>query len=212
MWPLISSRRTSAAWRSASSGVSANCTPPAFIRPPVRTWDLMTVGPPMRWAICLASAASVVNPKSVTGMPARLTTSRASYSKSLMRAGNLLVGGRFRRPVEEEHLDDPGGPEHDLAVVRQDLAPDDLLDGAAELVRDRLLEAQPVLADECLLAVGDERLLVGQQPALQHGEHPVVVEVRLRALGTAAVELLLERDQRARHLEPLVPAARVGGH
>ena len=27
------------------SGVSANLTPPAFIRPPVSTWDLITVGP-----------------------------------------------------------------------------------------------------------------------------------------------------------------------
>src|SRR3954470_20236831 len=127
MWPPISSSRTRWACSAASPGDSANCTPPAFMRPPVRTWDLMTVGPPMRSAICLASAASVVNPKSVTGMPARLTTSRASYSKSLMRAGNLLVGGRFRRPVEEEHLDDAGGLEHDLAVVRHDLAARDLL-------------------------------------------------------------------------------------
>ena len=52
----------SAACCSASSGVSANFTPPAFMRPPVRTWDLMTVGPPMRSAICRASAASVVKP------------------------------------------------------------------------------------------------------------------------------------------------------
>ncbi len=46
----------------------------------------MTVGPPMRSAIVLASAASVVKPKSVTGMPARLTISRASYSKKRMGA------------------------------------------------------------------------------------------------------------------------------
>ena len=71
----------SAACCSASSGVSANFTPPAFMRPPVSTWDLTTVGPPMRSAIARASAASVVKPKSVTGMPARLTISRASYSK-----------------------------------------------------------------------------------------------------------------------------------
>ena len=64
--------------------MSANFTPPAFIRPPVSTCDLMTVGPPMRSAIALASAASVVKPKSVTGMPARLTISRASYSKKRM--------------------------------------------------------------------------------------------------------------------------------
>ena len=54
------------------------------MRPPVRTWDLMTVEPPMRCATCFASAASLVKPKSVTGIPARLTISRASYSKNLM--------------------------------------------------------------------------------------------------------------------------------
>src|SRR3954452_13785805 len=86
MWPLISSSRMSAAWPTASSGVSANFTRPAFIRPPVRSCDLITVGPPMRSAIARASSASVTNPKSVTGMPARLTISRASYSKNLMEA------------------------------------------------------------------------------------------------------------------------------
>ena len=38
-------------------------------------------------AICRASWAVVAKPKSVTGMPARLTISRASYSKN-------LIGGR----------------------------------------------------------------------------------------------------------------------
>ena len=52
----------SRACASASSGVSANLTPPAFMRPPVSTCDLMTVGPPMRSAIRLASAGSVVKP------------------------------------------------------------------------------------------------------------------------------------------------------
>ncbi len=73
------------AWSAASSGESANSTPPAFMRPPVRTWDLTTVGPPIRCAISRASWAVVAKPKSVTGMPARLTISRASYSKNLMR-------------------------------------------------------------------------------------------------------------------------------
>src|SRR4051812_22141227 len=54
------------------------------MRPPESTCDLITVGPPIRCAICAASAGSVVKPKSVTGMPARLTTSRASNSKNLM--------------------------------------------------------------------------------------------------------------------------------
>ena len=50
------------AWASASSGVSANLTPPAFMRPPVSTWDLITVGPPIRSATDFASAGSVVKP------------------------------------------------------------------------------------------------------------------------------------------------------
>ena len=62
MCPLISSSRMSLACASASSGVSANLTPPAFMRPPDRTWDLMTVEPPIRAAISLASWASVVKP------------------------------------------------------------------------------------------------------------------------------------------------------
>ena len=80
MWPPISSSRISAAWASASSGVSANLTPPAFIRPPVSTWDLITVGPPIRSAASRASAAVVAKPYSVTGIPARSTIRRDSYS------------------------------------------------------------------------------------------------------------------------------------
>ena len=80
MWPPISSSRIASACAAASSGVSANWTPPAFMRPPVSTWDLITVGPPMRSAIARASSGLVAKPKSVTGMPARLTISRASYS------------------------------------------------------------------------------------------------------------------------------------
>src|SRR3981081_2734417 len=62
MCPLISRARMSRAWTSASSGLSANLTPPAFMRPPVRTWDLITVGPPIRWAISRASPAPAVRP------------------------------------------------------------------------------------------------------------------------------------------------------
>ena len=78
------------------------------MRPPVSTCDLMTVGPPMRSAIACASAASVVKPKSVTGMPARLTISRASYSKNLMRAGTLLGSARAgpSARLEQDDLDD----------------------------------------------------------------------------------------------------------
>src|SRR3954467_6930435 len=62
MWPLISSARISRACASASSSVSANFTPPAFMRPPVSTCDLMTTGPPMRSAIWRASAGSGEDP------------------------------------------------------------------------------------------------------------------------------------------------------
>ena len=64
----------------ASSGVSANLTPPAFMRPPESTCDLITVGPPIRSAAARASSAVFAKPKSVTGIPARLMISRDSYS------------------------------------------------------------------------------------------------------------------------------------
>jgi hypothetical protein len=32
------------------------------MRPPVSTWDLITTGPPMRWAIERASSAEVAKP------------------------------------------------------------------------------------------------------------------------------------------------------
>ena len=80
MWPPISSSRISAACAAASSGVSANLTPPAFIRPPVKTCDLITVGPPIRSAASFASSLERQNPYSVTGIPARSTMRRDSYS------------------------------------------------------------------------------------------------------------------------------------
>ena len=80
----------SLAYSAASSALSANFTPPAFMRPPVSTCDLITVGPPIRCAISRASWSVVANPKSVTGIPARLTISRASYSKKRMAARNPI--------------------------------------------------------------------------------------------------------------------------
>ena len=70
----------SAAWASASSGVSANLTPPAFIRPPVSTWDLITVGPPIRSAAVPGLGGGLAKPYSVTGIPARSTMRRLSNS------------------------------------------------------------------------------------------------------------------------------------
>ena len=84
MWPLISSFRIASACSAASSGVSANFTPPAFIRPPVSTWDLITTGPPISSAAARASSGVVQKPYLVTGMPASSTILRASYSKNLI--------------------------------------------------------------------------------------------------------------------------------
>ena len=78
-----------AACRSASSGVSANFTPPAFIRPPVRTCDLITTGLPISSAIRRASSAVVAKPCGETGIPARCTIWRDSYSKKRIRRRSL---------------------------------------------------------------------------------------------------------------------------
>ena len=74
--------------------MSANWTPPAFIRPPVSTWDLITVGPPMSAAISRASSAVVANPYLVTGMPACSTSLRDSYSKKRMSGREPYLGHR----------------------------------------------------------------------------------------------------------------------
>src|SRR5919197_6627604 len=89
MWPLISRSSTCAAWRSASSGESANWTPPAFMRPPVSTWDLITTGFAISSAIRRASSAVVAKPCGETGMPARATIWRDSYSKKRIERGSL---------------------------------------------------------------------------------------------------------------------------
>jgi hypothetical protein len=80
MCPFISSFKISSACWAASSGVSANLTPPAFIRPPVSTWLLITTGPPISSATLRASSADVQNPYLVTGIPANSTIFLASYS------------------------------------------------------------------------------------------------------------------------------------
>ena len=51
----ISSSRIVSAAVSASPGVSANSTPPAFMRPPVSTSDFKTHGPPISAAMARAS-------------------------------------------------------------------------------------------------------------------------------------------------------------
>jgi hypothetical protein len=52
----------------------------AFMRPPVSTCDLITVEPPIFSAAARASSALLQKPYSVTGMPARSTIRRDSYS------------------------------------------------------------------------------------------------------------------------------------
>ena len=96
MWPPISSARIASAWAAASSGVSANLTPPAFIRPPVRTCDLITVGAPIPAASSRASSGVVAKPWAETGMPALATIRRDSNSKK--RIGpRSLSGARAAR-------------------------------------------------------------------------------------------------------------------
>ena len=96
MWPPISSARIVSACAAASSGVSANSTPPAFMRPPVSTCDLITVGAPISSAIRRASAAVFAKPCAETGMPALRTIWRDSYSKNRIGA-RTLTGSRAGR-------------------------------------------------------------------------------------------------------------------
>src|SRR5215210_4709295 len=65
------------------------------MRPPVSTCDLITVGPPIRAAIARASSALVAKPKSVTGIPARLTIWRDSYSKKRIGGGAERIEARL---------------------------------------------------------------------------------------------------------------------
>src|SRR4051812_33418719 len=87
MWPLISSPRIASACSAASSGVSANFTPPAFMRPPVRTCDLITVGPPISWAMRRASSRGGAKPWGGTGVPALAPIFPDSYLKNLIGGG-----------------------------------------------------------------------------------------------------------------------------
>src|SRR5581483_5500868 len=103
MWPLISSSRIAAACLRASSGVSANFTPPAFMRPPVSTCDLMTTGPPTERAISAASSAVRANPPPATGIFSRSRTRRDSYSNSLISAPHRALGGGHSAVSRRHH-------------------------------------------------------------------------------------------------------------
>ena len=76
--------RIAAAVVSASAALAASLTPPAFPRPPTKTWALMTTwGTPeakRRSAMARAPAAVVATSASGTGRLARARSSRASAS------------------------------------------------------------------------------------------------------------------------------------
>src|SRR5215211_506576 len=156
MWPPISRLSIASACSAASSAPSANLTPPAFMRPPVSTCDLITVGPPIRSATSRAWAALVAKPKSVTGIPALFTIWRDSYSKKRTSGGGLLepVGlrqlgvllGELLRQRDHHLALLPGGVVLHLAV--------DHVNAAA--VRNRL---DHLLGEAHLLGVGREDLL-----------------------------------------------------
>src|SRR5262245_22048864 len=133
MWPPISSLRISSAWDFASAGSSANLTPPAFMRPPVNTCDLITVGPSILSAACFASAAVLQKPYSVTGIPVRSTIRRRSYSKKRIGGGKSRgwrlspcadsFGGADERS-EREEKDPAGRPRGSPGGLRDCRGPD----------------------------------------------------------------------------------------
>src|ERR1044072_2949730 len=118
MWPLISSPRMNSACSAASSGESANFTPPAFMRPPVRTCHLMTTEPPISAAILRASSGVLAKPCGDTGIPAALTIWRLSSSKKRTSAprglGHEPVGLGQLGVLLGEHL---GEADHHLALL-----------------------------------------------------------------------------------------------
>src|SRR4051794_15944191 len=89
--------RMARACSSASSALRAPLTPPALPRPPVLTWALTTVTPPlavpMRSAAARASSGVVATAPASTGTPCFSNTSRAWYSKRSTRRSVLTVGG-----------------------------------------------------------------------------------------------------------------------
>src|SRR5215211_1119639 len=108
-------------------------------------------------------------------------------------------GGAVLR-LQHEDLEAQGGMESHLAVVRDDLAAGDLLDSPLEPARDGLLEVEPHLADQILLAILDERVLHRGEQVLQHGEDVVVQHVRLRLRRPTAVALAVDADDLIRDL------------
>src|SRR3954454_15307006 len=145
MWPLISSARIASACSAASSGVSANFTPPAFMRPPVSTWDLMTVGQPNSSEIRRASSGDVPKPCGETWIPALATIFRDSYSKNLMGGGSLSWPTmRLAISLFLVFLTLPGTAA--AAELSLQLDPSEVQFGAAHHAGGRLLEGTSPLA------------------------------------------------------------------
>src|SRR5215207_7721078 len=211
MWPPISSFRMSFAYSAASSALSANFTPPAFMRPPVRTWDLITVGPPIRCAISRACWSVVAKPKSVTGMPARLTISRASYSKKRMAA---------RNPIEPRSRSRPAAPASSTALKGTDLplvhttdAPDSRRDPLSAR-RRRRRGARPVSRLRArrlqLVGLGELRILAGEHLREVHHHLALLPGGVVLHLPVDHVDAAAVRD-RLDHLLGELDLVRVGG-
>ena len=80
---------------------------PAFMRPPVRAWDLITVGPPISSAIFHCLFGVWQKPCPVTGIPASSTIFLASYSCVEDHCGEIY--SRTGRPVIPIESLNPGG-------------------------------------------------------------------------------------------------------
>jgi hypothetical protein len=78
--PLTTIGSTCWVRRTASSGVSANCTAPAFMRPPESTWLFTTTGPPISAAAARASSALATTRPRPSGRPRRRNSALDSYS------------------------------------------------------------------------------------------------------------------------------------
>ena len=180
MWPLISSSRISSACAAASSGVSANFTPPAFMRPPVSTCDLMTVGAPISCAMRLASSAEVAKPCGDVGMPAlatifgirirRTSWGAAAYPGAACASPSPLSGAPRSRAAPPPRTSRSPSPRDSGGAVRH-AAP------AERQPRDGTTPAGRPAGR----AAGPPVPLQGRVPDDGHGDHARRRRLRLRA-------------------------------
>jgi len=85
-----------------------------------------------------------------------------------------------------------------LETTLAQVAADELGHTAAKLVLDHPVEAEPVVSDELLLAVSEERQLGRGEGLVKQREHEVVVEIRARTGGTLAVVARMQAYQGVR--------------